>query len=198
MEVIEVRQQQHDLTLRQRSAQVFTILVAMAALLYGVNLRNSILSATSVFDSDEFGITALYPQDWLIDTTGDYVFRVRDMSRTGFKTTFQVALQPVGEDAQERNISDRLTFNRIRTLTAYAVLSSEPLQLGEINGQALTYTFVSQNASPFLQGVPNVVRGMDVLVITGGQAIIITFRADATLFDEEFERFEQFVTRLEF
>ena len=110
MEVIEIISESDDLTLRQRWANVFTILVCVLLMLLGLNLRNQALNATTLYISPQAGVTALYPQNWLIDTSGDYVFRVRDMSRTGFKTTFQVTVQPVGSDAQERNLADRLSW----------------------------------------------------------------------------------------
>lgn len=199
MEVIEIISESEDLTLRQRWANVFTILVCILMMLLGLNLRNQTLTATTFYESPQAGISAQYPQNWLIDTDGSYVFRVRDMSRTGFKTTFLVTVQPVGADAQERNLADRLSLDRIVDFTDYRV---QPLEMYDFPGgrdaQALNYTYVATDASPFLQSVPTVVRGLDILTISGGQAIIITFRADADNFEEELPRFEQFLRQLEF
>ncbi len=199
MEVIEIISESEDLTLRQRWANVFTILVCILMMLLGLNLRNQTLTATTFYESPQAGISAQYPQNWLIDTDGSYVFRVRDMSRTGFKTTFLVTVQPVGADAQERNLADRLSLDRIVDFTDYRV---QPLEMYDFpdgrDAQALNYTYVATDASPFLQSVPTVVRGLDILTISGGQAIIITFRADADNFEEELPRFEQFLRQLEF
>ena len=194
MEVIEIISESEDLTLRQRWANVFTILVCILMMLLGLNLRNQTLTATTFYESPQAGISAQYPQNWLIDTDGSYVFRVRDMSRIGFKTTFLVTVQPVGADAQERNLADRLSLDRIVDFTDYRV---QPLEMYDFpdgrDAQALNYTYVATDASPFLQSVPTVVRGLDILTISGGQAIIITFRADADNFEEELPRFEQFL-----
>ena len=199
MQVIEIISESEGLTLRQRWANVFTILVCILLMLLGLRLRNQAVNATTVYESPQAGITAQYPQNWLIDTSGSYVFRVRDMSRSGFKTTFQVSVQPVGPDAEERNLADRLSLDRIVTFTDYRV---QPLEMYTLPGgqdaQALNYTYVAVNASPFLQSVPTVVRGLDILTISGGQAIVITFRADADNFDAELSRFEQFLRQLEF
>ena len=199
MEVIEIISESEDLTLRQRWANVFTILVCILMMLLGLNLRNQTLTATTFYESPQAGISAQYPQNWLIDTDGSYVFRVRDMSRIGFKTTFLVTVQPVGADAQERNLADRLSLDRIVDFTDYRV---QPLEMYDFpdgrDAQALNYTYVATDASPFLQSVPTVVRGLDILTISGGQAIIITFRADADNFEEELPRFEQFLRQLEF
>ena len=199
MEVIEIISESEGLTLRQRWANVFTILLSIFMMLFGLNLRNQTLSATSIYESPQAGITAQYPQNWLIDIQGDYVFRVRDMSRTGFKTTFLVSVQPVGPDAEERNLADRLSLDRIVNFTDYRV---QPLESYDFpdgrNAQALNYTYVATDASPFLQSVPSVVRGLDILTISGGQAIIITYRADASNFEQELPRFEQFLRQLQF
>lgn len=199
MQVIEILGESESLSLRQRWANVFTILLCVFLLLVGVNLRNQIESAETFYESPQAGISAYYPQNWLLETTSNIVLRVRDMTRTGFKTTYEVIVRPVGPDATERNIADRLTLDRFDTLTAYQVLPLEPYELP--NGyiaQAMNYHFVASESSPFLDSVPRVVRGLDILIIQGGQAIIVTFLADATLFDEELVRFEQFVRRLEF
>lgn len=199
MEVIEIISESEGLTLRQRWANVFTILVCILLMLLGLNLRNQALNATTFYESPQAGITANYPQNWLLDVDGNYVFRVRDMSRSGFKTTFQVAVEPVGPDAQERNIADRLSLDRVITFTDYGVQPLEPYVFGDgIDAQALSYTYVSSDASPFLDAVPTVVRGLDILVIRGGQAIIITYRADANNYTAELPRFEQFLRQLEF
>jgi hypothetical protein len=199
MEVIEIVAEQDRLTLRQRWGHAFAILVSLLMLLFSLNLRTQLANAAVLYESPQAGILAFYPQNWLIDTSGEYVFRVRDMSRSGFKTTFQVGVEPIGADAMERNIADRLTLDRLQTLTAYQVLSQQPyLLLDERPAQAVSYTFVSSDASPFLQGVPAVVRGLDILTISGGQAIVITYLADANVFEQEFSRFEQFLQRLQF
>ncbi len=199
MQFIDVTGQASTLTLRQRWAHVFTLLIAVVLLLFGLNLRNNILNATATFSSARAGVQAAYPQGWLLDTDGEYVFRVRDMTRTRYKTTMQVAVRPVGPDSTERNVAERLGLDRATRLTAYQPLGTEPYTgSDDISGQALTYTYVSQQSSPFLEGIPSVVRGYDVIVISGGQAVIITFRADESLFDEEFPRFERFLRSLVF
>lgn len=199
MQIIEILNAAEELTLRQRWANVFTILIAIVLLLFGLNQRNNILNATTIFDSVQDGIRAEYPQNWLLDTSGNYIFRIRDMSQTGYKTSIQVAVLPIGPDAQERNVAETLAFQRLSILTAYEQLAVDPYTLpDETAAQAVRHVFISRNSSPFLQGIPSVVRGMDILALRGGQAVVITFRADAAIFDQEFIRFEEFLERLSF
>jgi hypothetical protein len=184
---------------RQRWANVLALALAIAMFLYGVNLRQTTLDATVLYSNIRAGISALYPRNWLLDTRGDYVFRVRDMSRVGFKTTIQISVQPVSADMEARNVADHLALTRARTFTDYTVLSVEPYALGEdTNARAVAYTYVSRETSPFLQGIPDVVVGLDILTLTRGQAIIITYRAEASVYDRELSRFQQFLKTLEF
>lgn len=199
MEIIEIINEAEGLSLRQRWANVFTIVTCIALMILGLNLRARTLTATVFYASPEAGISGLYPQNWLLDTRGDYVFRVRDMSRTGFKTTFLVSIQPVGDDAEERNLADRLSLDRITAFTDYRVqpLVSYDFADGR-EAQALAYTYVASDVSPFLNGVPTVIRGLDVLTIRGGQAVVVSLRADANDYDAVLPQFNRFLNDLQF
>jgi hypothetical protein len=186
-------------TPRQRWSNVLTFAVALVLFGFGVSLRQSALTATVPYTDIQAGITAFYPENWLLDTAPDYIFRVRDTTRQGYKTTIQISVQPASASTTERNIADRLSNARARTFTGYNVLAVEPYELRDgIEAQAVSYSYVSQEASPFLQGIPGVVVGIDILTITRGQALIMTFRAEASIYDQEFARFEQFLDTLEF
>jgi hypothetical protein len=165
----------------------------------GLNLRDSALNATTLYTNSQAGISAQYPANWLIDEADGYVFRVRDVSRTGFNTTIQVATRPVSALTSTRNVLDDLNLNRAQTLAAYEVLAEEAYTLpDEIAATAMTYTFVDTQDNPFLQGIPVVVQGLDILTIRGGQALIISFLTDASVFEDTLPVFEQFLSNLEF
>lgn len=199
MEIIEIISESESLTLRQRWAVVFTILLAVLLLIVGLNLRNQVTNAVTSFENPQAGISALYPSGWLLDTSPDYILRVRDMSRSGFKTVFQVAIIPVGTDASERNIADSLTLDRLETLIDYRVQPLYTMILPDNReAQALEYTYVDTQASPFLAGNPSVVRGMDLLVISGEQAVVITYRAELSIYEQQYPVFLEFVRRLAF
>jgi hypothetical protein len=186
---------------RQRWAHVVTIIFAMVIFTIGLNIRNSALTATSVYENIQAGILAYYPRNWLLDTEGadEYVFRVRDMTRTGFKTTIQISVQPFSSTTTARSIADRLAFSRARTYTDYNVLSTEDYAFSsDLTAQAVSYTYTTRETSAFLQGIPDVVRGQDLLTISRGQALIITFRAEATVYESEYRRFSQFLRQLSF
>jgi len=147
----------------------------------------------------EAGITALYPARWLLDETGDYVLRVRDMSNRGFKTVIQVSTLPVTPDTVERNLLDRLSLNRSQTFIDYTILGySDYFLPDETPAIAMSYTFVSRDASPFLEGVSTVVVGLDILTIQRGQALIMTFRADSNTYEQTLPIFEQFIQDIDY
>ncbi len=186
---------------RQRWAHVITLTVGIIVFILGLNIRNRALTATSVYENLQAGIVAYYPYGWLLDTQGgeDYVFRVRDMTRPGFKTTIQISVQPVSSDTTSRSIADRLAFKRARTYTDYNVLTVATYPLAtDPSAQSVAYSYSTRETSAFLEGVPDVVIGQDILTITRGQALIITFRAEASVYDSEYRRFRQFLRQLSF
>jgi len=63
---------------------------------------------------------------------------------------------------------------------------------------AMNYTYANIESDPFLETVPVVVRGIDILTIRRGQAIIITFLSDASSYNENYAYFERFLASLEF
>lgn len=200
MTIIEIRTSRDTLTFRQRWNHYFIVLFALGAFFIGLKLRDSALNATTLYNNPQAGIQAAYPQNWLIDTEGDYIFRIRDMSRIGFKTTIQIAAQPVGEGTSTRAILDALNLNRSQILAAYKILSaSKTITLPDKTlATAMSYTYAALENDPFLESVPIVVQGVDILTIKRGQAIIITFLCDTGLYDQIYPVFERFLNNLEF
>jgi len=198
--VIEIGTARDELTQRQRWSHYFALIFGAIAFLIGVNLRDSTLHATNLYTNNQAGITAEYPANWLIDSSpGNYVLRVRDPSQVGFKTTFQVAIGPVGAASAARNILDALSLNRAQTLAAYSILSRESFVLpDETEATSMTYTFVATETNPFLESLPVVVEGLDILTIKRGQAIVITFLSDSRTYEQSYTIFEQFLRNLKF
>jgi hypothetical protein len=190
-----------EFTQRQRWSHYLTLVFALAAFLIGVNLRDTTLYATTTYVNSQAGIRAEYPKNWLKDETNGkgYVFRVQDTSRPGFKTTIQVAVRPVNTGVtQERNVLDALSLTREQTLSTYNVWSTEPFAMPDGTvATSMTYTYVATQPDPFLETIPVVVQGRDILLIRRGQAIVITFVAELKTYDEDFAIFERFLSSLE-
>jgi hypothetical protein len=188
------------LSARQRWGHNLVLLFAVSAFVIGVNLRDSALNAVWIYTNTEAGIRAEYPQNWLIDTNGDYVFRVRDVSETGYPTTIQVSVRPVGPETPPRYVFDALTLSRSQTLASYNVLSSniDIVLPDESLATIMNYTFAATENDPFLESVPIVIRGQDILTVRRGQAIIITFLTESVAYQQNYTIFERFISSLEF
>lgn len=200
MTIIEISNVANEFTPRQIWGHNLVIILCVVMLFIGVNLRDSTLNATRRYTNLEAGIRAEYPQNWLIDTSGDYVFRVRDVSQIGYPTAIQISVRPVGANTPPRYLFDALTLNRSQTRASYSVLASGlPFILpDETEARAMEYAFVASENNPFLESVPIVVRGLDVLTIRRGQAIIITFLSESNKYDQNYAVFDRFIDSLEF
>lgn len=184
---------------RQRWSIAFTYMLIILGLALGVYQRDSTLNLASEYSNLEAGISAKYPARWLLEESGPYIFRVRDMAHRGFNTVIEVSAAPVGSDTSERNILDQLTLRRAQVLIDYTVLAYDEFRLfDESRAISMSYSFVSRDSNPFLEGVSSIVYGLDILTIRRGQALIIAFRADADIYLRELETLRWFVQNLEF
>ena len=185
---------------RQRWGNIFTIAYALVAIVLALLIKNSMQSATVVYSDPEVGITVQYPETWLLDTEGASVLRVRNMSADGFKTSIQVQVLPVNIEITGRNLIDNLILSGSHTLAWFDVLSRESITLGENErpAPAMTFPYVENEPNPFLESLPRVIQGMDVLATQGGQALIVTFLSDTDQFDANFPVFQRFLNELEF
>lgn len=188
-----------QITPRQRWSIAISYLAIALAFVLGMNQRDTSLNLSSVYSSVEAGITANYPARWLLEESEANVFRVRDMSHRGFNTVIEIRTLPLGPDSTERNLLDQLSLQRSQVLIDYTVLGYAVYSLPD-DSQAISmsYTFVARDANPFLEGVSSIVNGLDILILRRGQALIITFRADASIYQRELETLQWFMQNLEF
>jgi hypothetical protein len=181
-------------TLRNdRYGSALAVIVTAGALVLGMLLRQSQLSSTIPFVDRTAGIQTRYPAEWLLDTEGDYVMRVSDPAARPFKTTYQIQVVPSGPQTSVRNVLDNLTLQRSSELAAYRVLSVQ-----EVSGQVtrMDFAFVDTDPNPFLERLPVVVLGTDLVVLEGDRAIVITLLASENSYSREVPRFERFFAAL--
>lgn len=199
MALVEIRPQRSGLTQRQRWGNYFALIYAAVGILIGINLRDSSLNAVVSYSDPQAGVRALYPQGWLLDSDGDYVFRVRDLAAPGYKTTIQVAVEPVAPTTSSRNIVDALTLARSQRVAAYTVLNRSTISLSdEREALSLEYAYVASSENVFLATPPIVVTGLDIIVLQRGQAIVITFLSDSATFESNYPVFTRFLDALVF
>lgn len=198
--MIEEVYNNRDLTFSQKWDNALVIILAGILIFYGYNLREQAVNATSIYENLQAGIRVEYPEKWLLDTNSDdYIMRVRDMTALGFKTTIQISILPVSDGLTLRNLIDQLAIERSQTFTDYSVLATTDAFLPDgDNARSVAYTFVLRETNPFLEGIPSVVVGNDILVLNRGQALILTFRADRDTYDIAYNQFNNFLASLEY
>lgn len=183
---------ERTLSRNDRFSAILVIVVVVTTLLLGLALRGRALARTRPYIDRETGIEVQYPADWLLDTRGDYVLRARDPAARPFKTEYTVRIAPASGQTSVRNVLDTLTLQRSSTLSAYRVLSVEE----EEDFTRMTFAYVDADPNPFVQQLSIVVRGMDIVVLDGNRAIVVTFAAEAERFEDELSEFERFFESL--
>lgn len=190
---------QPDIQRRVTISSAFAIIAAIAMLGFGYIMRNNALNATIAFEDEINGIRAQIPLDWLLTSgDGNPVFQVQDPGARPFKTLMQVSVQTVGPDASPRNVVDLLKLQGPLRLSGYTALAEEAIQLGDDDAVRITYFYVDVELNPFLEAKPLVVRGEDVVVLRGNQAIILTYRDADSTFDDNRFHFENFLRTIEY
>lgn len=200
MTVVEYHGESDELTRIQRWGHYLTVIVAVVLVLYGINQRNGRLNATEFFDNPEAGFSLQYPVDWLIDENGeDYIFRVRDMSNDGFKTVLQIDFEIVSDQTSPWNILTARSVSRSLSLALYDTLNIEEITLADdISATQMDYVFAFTEVNPVLESIPTIAIGRDILIIRDNQAIIITYRAEESVFHDNLALFDRFLDSIEF
>src|SRR5688572_29484770 len=84
-------------------SNLVTVAFVIALLGWGWIMRGNAVNATIPFRDEINGINAQIPANWLLtEKEDDIVFRVEDPQARPFKTSIQISLQVVGDDAEAR------------------------------------------------------------------------------------------------
>ncbi|WP_119072235.1 hypothetical protein [Aggregatilinea lenta] len=196
---ILIREEPTELNFRQRWNTYLALFSAVVALFVGVTLRNNALNATVTFEDLESGIRAQIPNRWLVDSRdADVVFRAEDAAATPFKTLLQVSIIPVGPDATPRNVVDQINIQRAQQFSAYRRMTQTEQTLRDgTTAIRMTYTYAQSESNPFLESPTIAVEGVDVVILRGVQAVIVTYREERGAFDDNLYRFENLLQTLE-
>jgi hypothetical protein len=187
------------LTFNQRWNTYLALAVAAAALVLGISLRNGTLNASQTFENLEAGIRAEVPNGWLLSANGsDYVFRAEDPGALPFKTLLQVSVIAIGPDATPDNVLVQLNISRPQNLSAYKPIAITDITLRDGSpAKRMTYAYTQDERNPFLESLPVVVEGVDVVVLRRSQAVIITYREERSVFGDHLYRFDNLLQSLE-
>lgn len=187
-----------DFTKNDRFSEVLVAAVAALSVALGLLLHQRTLVQSWPYSNTQAGIEASYPAGWLTDERGDYVVRITNPRARPFKTRYVVSTRPAGGETSIRNVLDSLNLQRSIDLAAYRVLSVEDLDSGGQTYTRMSFAFVETDPNPFIERLPVVVLGTDMVFFDGNRAIIATFMADRESYEAELEGFVRFVASLQY
>ncbi len=199
MRPFDFETQSDSLPLRTRSNSILLLLVALGMFAVGMYYRNNALTATIIFRDEVNGVRAQLPANWLIDTEEPgTILQVEDVGGSAFNAVIKISILTVGPDATPRNVVDQLTVQGPFQLPGYGLLETRTVQLGEDEATQIEYYYVASETNPFLETIPVVVQGVDLVVIRGNQAIIFTFQDDRRTFAEKRRYFDRFLASVDY
>ncbi len=186
------------LTRSDRFSELAVVLLVAFSLAVGLLLRQQTSSQLWTYQSTEAGLEVEYPAGWLVDESGSYLARIRDPKARPFKTQYQIAIIPAGGQTSIRNVLDGLTLQRSINLSAYRVLSVQNTLLGGQTVTQMDFAFVDADPNPFIQRLPVVVLGQDIVIRDGDRAIVLSYMADETTFNNGRPGFQRFLASLRY
>nr|HID15117.1 hypothetical protein [Anaerolineae bacterium] len=186
------------LTRRARWADWAVVVLVAVALILGWALRETILFRTAPFTIAETDISGRYPADWLREIGEDPLLALRNPFTSPFNARLELRVRPLAPDVDPLQALDDLSFDRASQMTAYSVLNTDRVLVGDEAVPLRTYTYVYVDNNPFADHVPVVIKGMDVALPDEGRVVIVTLLADVDGFDAHQRYFRAFVESLEF
>lgn len=187
-----------DLTKNDRFSAVLVLLITLIGLGLGLLIQRSTASQVWVYSNTPAGIDAAYPLGWLTDERGNYVVRILNVRARPYKTQYIISVVPISGQTSIRNIIDSLTLQRSVDFPAYRLINVEEVSSGTSPVTRMEFAFVETDPNPFIERLPVVVQGMDIVFVDGNRAIIVTFMTDRESYDEDLASFERFVASLRY
>jgi hypothetical protein len=187
----------------QRRNDRYVIGLIIVAILLGWLFRNSTVNAVEEI-SFENGIPAItVPANWIMSRGDEVLLTAIDpASASTFDARVEVFARPLQEDEDLNLISiswplqRSQQLDRFRTLNSVAVVgpNAEPALL-------ITYAYIADpTRESGALGMPVVVRGQDLLYLTGEenqrQLVVVTTAADAAEWQDEAAIFQRIRNRL--
>jgi hypothetical protein len=184
-------------SLGDRYAEVSVVLVTLLALALGWALKSAVEARAVPFEAA--GITAQVPAGWVRTTGGETeLLHVTDPASAGFGTTYVIAAQPVAAGTTEAQVASLVTLARGQALTAYRVLSQQPVTLNGRPAYMLTFVYVESDPDLTHEALPHVVRGVEFVFLDGERAVTVAYHADVDAYEADYGRFRRFLDSVSF
>lgn len=181
---------------RARWADLAVVALVIVALAGGRLLREAALSRATPFTAGD--LSGRYPAGWTRETGDDPLLRVRDPRGGETGAFLELRTRALAAEANPILVLDALTLERAGRETAYQTLSTDQVTVGGKAAVSRTFTYVSVNRNPYLERLPAVMKGVDLVLKDDDRAVIVTFVDSADDFDAGYRYFLAFVESLEF
>ncbi len=181
---------------RARWADLAVVALVAVALIAGWLLREAVLSRATPFTVGN--LSGRYPAGWVRETGEDPLLRVRDPRGGETGAVLELRTRALAAEATPALVLDALALERASREAAYQTLSTDQVPVGGKTATSRTFTYVSVNRNPYLERLPVVMKGVDLVLQDGGRAVIVTFMDSADDFDAGYRYFLAFVESLEF
>jgi hypothetical protein len=181
----------------ERLAEFAAIAAVVIALALGWVLKTSVEGRRVPFQGE--GISAQVPEGWLraVGQRGE-ILRVVNPASAGFPTMYAINVQPTAPETTPAEAASLLTLQRGQQLTAYRLLEQSPVTVNGHSAYRIAYAYVEVDANVTHADLPVVVQAEDFVFVQDGRSIVVSFRAAAAAYAEEYEWFPPFLASVQF
>ncbi len=183
---------------RDRWADWAVIALVGAALLLGLLLRQSALYRAEDFTLGDAGLSGRVFAGWVIQTGTDPLLRARNPLSGSFNTVLELRSRALAAEADSTLVLDALTLERAAAVDAYKTLATGEVVVDGKTALQRTFTYVVVDHNPYVDRLPEVVRGVDVALRDEGRVIIVTYLASNETFDADYRYFRTFIESLRY
>ncbi|HQE93725.1 MAG TPA: hypothetical protein PLH19_02495 [Anaerolineae bacterium] len=183
---------------RDRWADWAVIALVVVALLMGLWLRRSTLYRTEDFTWGDAGIAGRVFAGWVRQTGTDPLLSARNPLSGSFNTVLELRSRALAAEADPTLALDALTLERAATVDAYKTLSTAEVVVRGETAVQRTFTYVLVDHHPYVDRLPEVVRGVDVALRDEGRVIVVTYLAGSETFDADYRYFRTFIESLRY
>ena len=183
---------------RDRWADWLVIAVVVLALGGGVGLREVVLFGTQPFSLDQAGISGKVPANWMIQKKDDPLLQARDPRGGEFDTRLELRTRGVAPEADLALALESLALDRAGEVVAYQTLDTQQVVVRGEDAVRRTFTYVHVNTNPYVDQLPVVVKGVDVVFRDGDRAIVVTLLAGRDVFDRQQVRLQSLIESLDY
>lgn len=181
---------------RDRWADWAVIALVALALLLGLLLRQSTLYRAEDFTLGDAGLSGRVFTGWVRQTGTDPLLTARNPLSGSFNTVLELRSRALAAEADPVMVLDALMLERAAVVDAYKTLATDQVVLyGETIVQR-TFTYVLVDHNPYIDRLPEVVRGVDVALRDEGRVIVVTYLAGSETFDADYRYFRTFIEDL--